>query len=163
MFENTKAVAILIAGVTLCIIGAGLYVASSPEGTADEAPLEASVPERPEEPADPEPTQRQEDLVAINLALTTAAVKVNPTCKALGGTVLSGAGGFLLCDRGEEIWPALDACGSGPEGSGRFVVKGGDTEAWDFVVECPAYPECSGPKGALCNASGCTIAPACRP
>ncbi len=164
MFQNTKALILLVGGVIVAVVGAVMLLIGGPSET-EETPTLAVAEERPADEADETPEadatdRRQTALTDINLALATTASRIGLACRLAGGQVVSGTGGAPLCDRGEETWPVLDMCGG--EGV-RFVVKGGDTDAWDFVIECAAYPECSGPKGALCNARGCTIAPVCQP
>ena len=92
--------------------------------------------------------------VAATFAAASSAVPQGILCQDKAGEILSGtAGGYFCKNDASLLWPTMDsACGTGAQ----WVVKNGDKSNWDFVINCPAVPECSGPQNMICSESGCT-------
>jgi hypothetical protein len=81
-------------------------------------------------------------------------------CKDSGKTILSGSGGEKVCENQDFKWPKLN-CGENDSDT-KWVVKNGNGENWDFVLECKEFSDCNGPQNAICNSEGCKFTGTCQ-
>lgn len=108
----------------------------------------------------PPVTDRIEKLAIIKTTMQsnyTAAIK----CRQRGGEVLSSEKSSYICSEptssnGNIVWVGPTFCG-GSYYDTEWTVFNGDTDQWDFTMECKGFTECNGPEGAICNAQGCTF------
>lgn len=106
----------------------------------------------------PPVTDRIEKLAIIKTTMQsnyTAAIK----CKQRGGEVLSSEKSGKICSEptssgGTIVWAGPTFCGDSYYDT-KWIVFNGDTNQWDFTMECNGFTECNGPEGAICNAQGC--------
>lgn len=108
----------------------------------------------------PPVTDRIEKLALIKTTMQsnrTAAIK----CRQRGGEVLSSEKDGKICSKptssgGNIVWAGPTFCG-GSYYDTNWTVFNGDTDQWDFTMECKGFTECNGPAGAICNAQGCQL------
>lgn len=82
------------------------------------------------------------------------------TCRDSGKTILSGVAGEKVCENQDLRWPKLN-CGESDSDT-KWVVKNGNRDNWDFVLECKGLADCNGPQNAICNSEGCKFAGSCQ-
>lgn len=105
-------------------------------------------------------TDRSEKLAIIKTTMQsnyTAALK----CRQRGGEILSSEKSGSICSGptpsgGNIVWVGPTFCGDSYYDT-TWTVFNGDTDQWDFTMECKGFTECNGPEGAICNAQGCAF------
>lgn len=93
-------------------------------------------------------------------SIMSSALVSGTICRDDKKTILSGAAGEKVCENQDLKWPKLN-CGESDSDT-KWVVKNGNGENWDFVLECKGFTDCNGPQNAICNSEGCKFAGSCQ-
>jgi len=129
-------------------------------------PVPASVNPNYQAPVPPSENSaeahRKAYVAAIQAAMSADSTAAS-ICRNRKGEVLSGEQGGLICKLNENIgsWPFLSFCGSDPSDS-KWTVFNGNTDNWNFTLNCANFSDCNGPANAICSLGGCKFQGTCQ-
>lgn len=103
---------------------------------------------------------RNKSKKAETKSIMSSAVPAVTACRDIGKIILSGTGGEKVCEGQDFKWPKLN-CGESDSDT-KWVVKNGNGDNWDFVLECKGFSDCNGPQNAICNSERCEFTGSCQ-
>lgn len=131
-------------------------------------PPQGAMPAQPTDPTyNPNTGRSYADYSGRNAAISVIQDQLKWTswnirdCLAIGGTVKSGVSGASFCSiQPGYRYPEISYCGPNPTDT-VYTVMRENSDTWDVAITCTNFPECNGPKNALCTSSSCTFANDC--